>query len=576
MTYRPSPHSRFLFPLALASIALCPNPAFPAGDADRGTPIITVGPGVDCTESSLTTAINNAPSGAEIRLVNVTFSGVNIGIVDKNLSVIGGFEACSASSPDFSSTLDGTGNGGNTVVDVFSATSSTWSVRLENLNIVNGAETSPFERGGGLQVEDGNDVELVDVSLRDNASATDGGAIQVRGAGSSVTISGDSLITDNDAPDGGGIACIGGSGPALLIIDRGSIFQNTAARGGGVFADSCTVETRAGGFLQGIFANQATTSGGGIAALGNSFVQVLGGGESAALVVDNIADSRGGGVWALEGSDVEVIDGIIAGNTADRGGGVDVSTGASFFMRRGDGNDCGGGQAGSGNAPCPRLRDNRARLVGGGFAVSDGIVDIAQTFLSGNTADLNGSVGEITSGAATISSSVLFDNPGNQLLRQFGDSALTVRWSTFADNVPDTGTPPLIEVRGATSTPATTRLWSNIAWNPGRPVYGVDTGGGSLDDIQADCLVAHELTSLPAASRSSVADPLFVDAVADDYHLQIDSPAIDFCDDSVSAPAFADLDDQARGVDVVPGGFTFDVGADENLGVVFVDGFESS
>jgi hypothetical protein len=64
--------------------------------------------------------------------------------------------------------------------------------------------------------------------------------------------------------------------------------------------------------------------------------------------------------------------------------------------------------------------------------------------------------------------------------------------------------------------------------------------------------------------------PFFADAANGDYHLLPTSlnPAIDFCDDAVAVPAFADIDLEARGVneasvpDSFPGGF-WDLGADE-------------
>lgn len=555
--------------------------------AQRGTPVTYVGSGPNCDTADLGSALSNAASGSEIRLQNETFNG-NFGISSKDLVVIGGFEDCTASTPTFSSTLDGTGNGGNTVLDIFDAQNSggSWTVELENLNIVNGNESSVFERGGGLHVEDDFWVILTDVAIRNNQSATDGGGIQVTGnAGTSLFIFGDTIIDNNSAGDGGGIACIGPQDQLGVIIDSASIFSNSAARGGGIFSENCLVASHAGGFFQGIFNNEATASGGGIAALGGSEIALIGASpgflvngdpDTAALVAGNSSDSRGGGVWLLEGSTLDAIDARIVNNTAVRGGGVDVGSDSTFTMTRSNnGSDCNAFQAGDALARCSSIEDNFADFVGGALATGNSsTATITQTFISGNSAGLNASIAELTAGTVSMEGNVIRDNPGNQLFRQFAGSELELAWSTVADNTPDTGTPPLVEIRASSGVAAITRLFSTIFWNAGRDVLEIDTSGGSAFDLTADCLVSHELGSIGSASRSIVADPMFDDPANDDYHIAHNSPAVDLCDDA-NAPAEEDLDDQPRGFVTDDPATPFDVGADETQGIVFSDGFES-
>jgi hypothetical protein len=87
-----------------------------------------------------------------------------------------------------------------------------------------------------------------------------------------------------------------------------------------------------------------------------------------------------------------------------------------------------------------------------------------------------------------------------------------------------------------------------------------------------DCLIVNDGSTLTGGTHLRQLDfaPFFVDVANGDYHLlpTPDNPAIDFCDDAVAAPEFADIDLEARGVDQasvpdgLPGGF-WDLGADE-------------
>lgn len=558
--------------------------------AQRGTVAVAyVGSDTACNFDNLQTAIDDAPNGAEIRLQSESFNG-NFGIPSKNLTLIGGFEDCTATSPTSSSTLDGTDNGGNTVLEIFDAQNSggAWTVELENLNITNGNEASPFDRGGGLHIEDDIWVSLTDVLVQNNQSATDGGGIQVTGnAGATLFIFGDTVIQNNSAGDGGGIACIGLQDQLGVIIDSATIFSNSASRGGGIFSDNCLVATHAGGFLRGVIGNEASGSGGGIAALGGSEIGLIGSSpgffvdgdpNTAALVTGNSAENAGGGVWLLEGSTLDAIDARIVNNAADaRGGGVDVGSDSTFSMvRSNNGSDCSAFQSGNTLARCSSLEDNFAGFVGGALATgnSSSNATVAQTFISGNSAGLNASIAELTAGTVSMEGNVIENNPGDQLFRQFGGSELELAWSTITDNTPDGGTPPLIEIGASSGPTTTTRLFSNIFWNTGRDVVEIDTSAGSNFDLAADCIVSHELTSLGNATRSIVADPMFVDAANGDYHIAHNSPAVDLCDDT-NAPAEGDLDDQDRGFAITDPAAPFDAGADESQGVVFSDGFES-
>lgn len=557
----------------------------------RGNLPIYVGSGSNCQYADLQAAIDAAPDGGELRLQNETFSG-NFGISNKSLSLIGGFENCTATEPGFTSTLDGTDNGGNVVLDIYDNgdTGGSWLVELANLNITNGAESGPFERGGGIHVEDDFWVSLTDVTVSNNTAETDGGGIQITGdSGTALWIYGSTLIQGNSAGDGGGIACLAPQDQLAVIIDSGLIFDNSASRGGGIYAENCLVATHAGGVLQGIVGNQASSNGGGIAGLAGSEIVLNGASpgylvdgnpDAAAVVASNSADGSGGGVWVVGGSSFESLDGRITGNSAVRGGGVSVDADSSFTMGRTDGNGCSEFLAGDSLAPCSSLSDNSADLVGGGFATggtSSASATMNQTFISGNTAGLNAAVAEVTLGQVTMEGNVISSHDGdNQLIRQFGNTTLEIAWSTFADNTPSSGSPPVIEVHGASSSAATTELFANVFWNPGRDVYMLDTSAGSLTNLSAGCIVANETGSLPAAPDIIDQDPLFIDFANGDYHIQEQSPAVDLCNDS-NAPLHPDMDGQGRGVEATSAATPYDAGADEWLpALIFRDRFESN
>lgn len=76
---------------------------------------------------------------------------------------------------------------------------------------------------------------------------------------------------------------------------------------------------------------------------------------------------------------------------------------------------------------------------------------------------------------------------------------------------------------------------------------GAIPGGGGAGTAVADCILAHEIDSLPEGREIAGGVPAFVQA-PEDYHLTEVSPAIDRCDDAL-AGGEPDLDMASRGVD---------------------------
>ncbi|MCB1584228.1 MAG: hypothetical protein KDI92_14290 [Xanthomonadales bacterium] len=87
-----------------------------------------------------------------------------------------------------------------------------------------------------------------------------------------------------------------------------------------------------------------------------------------------------------------------------------------------------------------------------------------------------------------------------------------------------------------------------------------------LDDTLYYCVLVHELDSFPGDTQTVILDdPMFVNPEAGDYHIQSNSPAVDFCNGIVT-PQYSDRDGDQRNQDLplttnLYG--AFDIGADE-------------
>jgi hypothetical protein len=94
------------------------------------------------------------------------------------------------------------------------------------------------------------------------------------------------------------------------------------------------------------------------------------------------------------------------------------------------------------------------------------------------------------------------------------------------------------------------------------------------------CLIVHENQSLEGSIfQALVLNALFVDKANGDYHLSSNSPAIDFCDDSITNGTKNDLNGNSRGIDDENSqNFIgiYDLGAYEYQGndLIFINGFD--
>lgn len=264
----------------------------------------SVGPGTDCTHTSLQAALDAAAnnSGADVvRIVRTAnWSSIQISTdTDQDVEISGGWETCTSSAPSGTTTLDGTGGQARSVI----ALRGNGNFTLRNLEITGG----------------------------DQAGDDDGGGIHFQGGGILHVI--DSSITQNSADEGGGIYAHGTTIVAEVILEDTAVSFNTArTHGGGAVAQELEMTIRGAGSA--LVFNTAGGSGGGLLVRSGSresYAYVTGG----LFGVQGNSAARGGGIAVHTGGealDAEVqvysLDGnpvLIAGNTAtERGGGIDV------------------------------------------------------------------------------------------------------------------------------------------------------------------------------------------------------------------------------------------------------------
>jgi len=161
--------------------------------------------------------------------------------------------------------------------------------------------------GGAVAASDGSTVDLVFVSLAENASRGDGGAVAATD-GSSASVTG-GTFTRNGAWSTGGAVYAGRGSTAS--VDGATLTGNVALSGGAIAADDSAVSVERSVMNR----NQAVRSGGAIAAV-NSRV-----GVKASLVINNHAGEDGGAV-ALKGSQLYTKASVYGANSARNDGGA--------------------------------------------------------------------------------------------------------------------------------------------------------------------------------------------------------------------------------------------------------------
>ena len=467
---------------------------------------------------------------------------------------------------------------------------------MKTLEVTGGAFNNNVatSNGGALNASADVRVTMMGTVFSGNAATFDGGAIASNGA--DITINGgsevDAQFEANMAERGGAIFVTGASSlrfNATFAAGRRTYFEGNGAEfGGGIFASGASEVTVFGNTQWSN--NTALSSGGGIYITGaGSELTALGWSQNSRNVLfsGNSAQSNGGGLY-VDGSSVDIKGaqfGIQSmGNTADNGGGLFATNGASVLVYNSEfiSNTAlfNGGGLFAGPAtqiaigarltgesdpvdvsvcdPTTQLADrycssfvgNQANITGGAIYSTFNTVDISQTAFSENASGSGGNAIEIAQGAtATVDHILVSDH--QQAIDVADGAQLTLDYSTVAANTTS-------GVRASDSTSTELTVSRSIVWDNG---LGLDIG--SQTTFIADCVISQT----PGLSGAIVTDPLFTSTDRGDFRLEPTSPAVDLC--STMEPVL-DLDGTPRPLGGAPDAGAFEVFVDG----VFANGFE--
>jgi hypothetical protein len=419
--------------------------------------------------------------------------------------------------------------------------------------------------GRGISASGASDVELIEVTVRDNA----GGLRATTGANINIDVF--SAVSENGPTSlGGGIYC---SDPGSEITVAGLVALNEASTaGGGIFGQSaCAIHFQDGAYVD---FNEAPL-GGGLYLQSGAVVDGTGSGNLGVRVFGNTASNEGGGFYVTgAGSSVFLGNTRVEQNSAlNRGGGASVVNGGDFRLER-------FAQFCIDPPRCATLRANT--LTGGGngtavYAGSNADVFLLQTFVEQNAGPASAGFVLFAEGAGTemyLEGVQLWDNRTVSLFEAQSSAVIVAGFVSAAGNdYLIGGVPPLLESRGGQSSGgAEIELYSSILVDQ-RP-FVATTG-----TVDGDCLILDTDVGLTSSSGATMVgvDPRFRDPANGNLRLRLDSPAIDACDTLNFTPLDSDYDLDARGYDLLSHPNTFgayDRGADE-LRPLFADGFET-
>jgi hypothetical protein len=380
--------------------------------------------------------------------------------------------------------------------------------------------------GGAVQLGGASVVTITNNTVVQNTAALSGA--NVKGGGISVNNVQHALLADNWVMSNTALVMASPAAGIGASADGGGIWLD----GGGVANDSYTVESNH--IIANVAAQTITVSGAGA-----------------------VGYAQGGGLCAREISALSVLSTEVRGN---------VSVHALSVSDNADGGSNGAGIAIMENSVAllraNGISDNTSNLdlgatddgSGGGVNVSDSTVTMDRNLILRNR--MNPSGGGGASGAWAWEADVTSTN--DIFAHNFSgigggnNSTITLINDTLYDN----------HGQGAYVQEGSTMLVSNTI------VVGHDNGLEIGPQAPASTLIeSYNLLSNTTNYNGAVTkggntilnqDPLFVDVAADDFHLQVTSPALDSGDDSV-APA-VDFEGTSR-----PQGPQVDIGAYEYL-----------
>jgi predicted outer membrane repeat protein len=303
---------------------------------------------------------------------------------------------------------------------------------------------------------------------------------------------------------GGGMSNVGVS----PLVHHVTFRHNFAVDGGGGVNNEAASAT----FVDCLFEqNKSATFGGGIRSRESGLTTIVG-----TTFRDNHATSRGGGGLFVWGGEADVQEATFEANGAgDIGGGFWLN-GATASVR------------------ATHVTGNHAARVGGGFVVFGGSAAIAEVTVTQNSADeYGGGLWVGGGGEMTMTNSIVFGNLAilGGAMDLGGAQGVSLNHCTIAGNGALSGG----ALYGIDEVLAVT---NSIFWNPDAPTEMADHGDATMQFSFSN------VRDGMAGERNLSEDPLLVDLMAGDLHLQPSSPCINSADPA-TAPE-TDIDGTPR------------------------------
>jgi hypothetical protein len=570
----------------------------------------TVGADGACAFSSIQSAIDAGFD--EIKIASNKTYNENLLIDNQSVTLRGGFQNCGSTTINTQSFISGILSANLPVISI-TGNSQRYVIIIENFILSNG-EGSGFFPGGGISTLSSDAlINIFDTTIKNNSGTLGGGIAAIAGT-SNINLH-NTIIEANTADTGGGILC-DGSQNTIDMHNNSGIFNNNAngtigtdaGNGGGVFlANGCQFTITSGtansniNDKRGISSNQASSKGGGLYVKSGASATLMGqelcdglnncvGNNTDPInLSSNLSDSDstgdGGGAGAyITGTMTHLT--IAAGkitenfiglsNVAGNGGAISVNDGANLEVSRSN-------KACWHQEHCNYFSANSSGLLnghGGAIFNAASSVIIQNTVFTNNRAD-QGTVlyGHLANSENLIKASMIHHN-GNNGLGGFDDNS--VFWVTDSAKielhhctVADNNAQSSVFTITSSATPTGSRILSSI-------IHDESTGNvvnTNPAQLYTNGNIFHETNSLISHDQSIIADPIFVDRAAWNYHIDAStSPAVDFIYSSLTSVDYKDIDFEDYGWDDPNisniNGF-FDAGADETYGndIIFQDGF---
>lgn len=534
----------------------------------QGSIVLVVGAAGNCQFSHIQAAIDaaiNTSQSYEIRIASDKVYTESVNIDKLNMTLKGGYATCTDANVDTGDGSQAEINATVTGLPAVIINNSNITVKhnnsLYNLSILNGTGNAT-NSAGGVNVMDNNIELYIENTFISNSEGINGGGIYIEGSTSMITLK-DSYILVNNAVKGAGLYC---DAADVFIYGDSGIALNEATQGGGgtYLTNDCGFNlfsgTSGGGFdLRGIAGNTAQQGGGIYANLGAQvglwgyqITNEIGSSDHPVNITSNKARINGGGLY-IHGAETEVnaYATIINNNEVESSlpnastisGGIYVQFGTFSIGKLNF--DCWDSQK------CNQISGNKVfgpdSRGAGVVGFSGARIKIKETWISDHHAAQ--SVFMYAQETNTQFEGNVFTNnggdstEGNEYLLDFNDDAgsISVAYNTFVNNEINQS---LFQI---SQNPFFIVFGNIIKENNNVDIFGIALGGGSSSNTQIQCLIAHENQSYNG-TQVLVADPLFVDAVNEDFHLSPNSPAIDYCSDTFMVST-KDLDEQVRGWD---------------------------